>query len=113
MAWVKIENNIVIQKQPYQENGFVEVADDVYCGMKQDGDSFVIPPKTLEYALRELRQTRNSLLAKTDWTANSDLTMSSAMTTYRQALRDATTGLDTVEKIEAYEFPEEVLNWVT
>jgi len=110
MAWVKIENNIVIQKQPYQENGFVEVADDVYCGMKQDGDSFVIPPKTLEYALRELRQTRNSLLAKTDWTANSDLTMSSAMTTYRQALRDATTGLDTVEKIEAYEFPEEVLN---
>ena len=108
MAWVKIENNIVIQKQPYQENGFVEVADDVYCGMKQDGDSFVIPPKTLEYALRELRQTRNSLLARTDWTANSDLTMSSAMTTYRQALRDATTGLDTVEKIEAYEFPEEV-----
>ena len=108
MAWVKIENNIVIQKQPYQENGFVEVADDVYCGMKQDGDSFVIPPKTLEYALRELRQTRNNLLAKTDWTANSDLTMSSAMTTYRQALRDATTGLDTVEKVEAYEFPEEV-----
>ena len=108
MAWVKIENNIVIQKQPYQENGFVEVADDIYCGMQQVGDSFVIPPKTLEYALRELRQTRNSLLARTDWTANSDLTMSSAMTTYRQALRDATTGLDTVEKIEAYEFPEEV-----
>ena len=108
MAWVKIENNIVIQKQPYQENGFVEVADDIYCGMQQVGDSFVIPPKTLEYALRELRQTRNNLLAKTDWTANSDLAMSSAMATYRQALRDAPTGLNTVEKIEAYEFPEEV-----
>ena len=64
----------------------------------------------LDRALSNLRQTRNSLLAKTDWTANSDLTMSSAMTTYRQALRDATTGLDTVEKIEAYEFPEEVTN---
>ena len=64
----------------------------------------------LDRALTSLRQTRNSLLAKTDWTANSDLTMSSAMTTYRQALRDATTGLDTVEKIEAYEFPEEVLS---
>ena len=62
----------------------------------------------LEASLIELRQTRNSLLTKTDWTANSDLTMSSAMTKYRQALRDATTGLDTVEKIEAYEFPEEV-----
>ena len=62
----------------------------------------------LDRALTSLRETRNSLLAKTDWTANSDLTMSSAMTTYRQALRDATTGLDTVEKVEAYEFPEEV-----
>ena len=58
--------------------------------------------------LEALRETRNNLLAKTDWTANSDLTMSSAMTTYRKALRDATTGLDTVEKVEAYEFPEEV-----
>ena len=110
MAWVKIENNIVIQKQPYQENGFVEVADDVYCGMKQVGDSFVIPPKTLEYALRELRQTRNSLLARTDWTANSDLVLSDEMKAYRKKLRDATTGLDTVEKIEAYEFPTEVLS---
>ena len=108
MAWVKIENNIVIQKQPYQENGFVEVADDIYCGMKQVGDSFVIPPKTLEYALRELRQTRNNLLAKTDWTANSDLTMSSAMATYRQQLRDLTIGLTTVELVEAVVFPTEV-----
>ena len=67
-------------------------------------------PTELQRLLSNLRETRNSLLAKTDWTANSDLTMSSAMTTYRQALRDATTGLDTVEKIEAYEFPEEVLS---
>ena len=67
-------------------------------------------PTELQRALTSLRETRNSLLARTDWTANSDLTMSSAMTTYRQALRDATTGLDTVEKIEAYEFPTEVTN---
>ena len=67
-------------------------------------------PTELQRLLSNLRETRNSLLAKTDWTANSDLTMSSAMTTYRQALRDATTGLDTVEKVEAYEFPEEVLS---
>ena len=65
-------------------------------------------PTELQRLLSNLRETRNSLLARTDWTANSDLTMSSAMTTYRQALRDATTGLDTVEKVEAYEFPEEV-----
>ena len=34
------------------------------------------------------RSERNSLLAKTDWTSASDLTMSSDMTAYRQALRD-------------------------
>ena len=34
------------------------------------------------------RAERNTKLAETDWTANSDVTMSAAMTTYRQALRD-------------------------
>lgn len=63
---------------------------------------------TLERVLNKLRQKRNRLLTKTDWTANSDVTMSSDMTTYRQALRDATSGLDTVEKVQAYEFPTEV-----
>jgi len=59
----------------------------------------------LEASLIELRQTRNNLLARTDWTANSDLTMSSAMTTYRQALRDLPSGKDTVEKCENAVFP--------
>ena len=36
----------------------------------------------------ELRQNRDRLLAETDWTANSDVTMSDDMRTYRQALRD-------------------------
>tara|TARA_R110000744_G_scaffold159980_5_gene276162 strand:- start:9481 stop:9939 length:459 start_codon:yes stop_codon:yes gene_type:complete len=36
----------------------------------------------------EVRKQRDTLLADTDWMALSDVTMSSAMTTYRQALRD-------------------------
>lgn len=36
----------------------------------------------------KVRLTRDSLLAETDWCALSDVTMSSEMTTYRQALRD-------------------------
>ena len=36
----------------------------------------------------EIRSHRNGLLAETDWTANSDVTMSDAMKTYRQMLRD-------------------------
>jgi len=38
--------------------------------------------------MRLLREERNRLLAETDWMGNSDVTMSSAMKTYRQALRD-------------------------
>ena len=62
----------------------------------------------LPESLDALRIQRNILLAKTDWTANSDVTMSDAMRTYRQKLRDATEGLDTIEKVQAYEFPTEV-----
>ena len=36
----------------------------------------------------EARQKRNRLIAATDWTGNSDVTMTSAMTTYRTALRN-------------------------
>ena len=52
-----------------------------------------------EGKLIALRKERNSLLALTDWWASSDLTMTSAQTTYRQALRDITdtyTSLDDV-----------------
>ena len=51
--------------------------------------------------MRLLREERDRRLAETDWMAGSDLTMSSAWTTYRQALRDVpaqdgVTGLDDV-----------------
>ena len=41
-----------------------------------------------EQALASLRTTRNGLLAETDYLALSDVTLSSDMTLYRQALRD-------------------------
>ena len=40
--------------------------------------------------MANLRQQRDQLLAETDWMGNSDVTMSSAWATYRQALRDIT-----------------------
>ena len=51
--------------------------------------------------MKLLREERDRRLAETDWMAGSDLTMSSAWTTYRQALRDVpaqdgVTGLDDV-----------------
>jgi len=59
----------------------------------------------LDRALNILRQKRKPLLEETDWTANSDVTMSSEMTTYRQALRDITNGLTTVAEVDAVTFP--------
>ena len=56
-------------------------------------------------ALENLRLQRNNLLAKTDFYANSDVTMSDAMTTYRQALRDITNGLTTVAEVDSVTFP--------
>ena len=42
--------------------------------------------------MKELRRQRNEKLAESDWMGNSDVTMSSAWTTYRQALRDLPDG---------------------
>jgi hypothetical protein len=39
-------------------------------------------------AMAKLREQRNRLLSETDWTANSDVTMSPEVAEYRQALRD-------------------------
>ena len=49
-------------------------------------------------ALAELRSKRNRLLAETDYLALSDNTLTTAMTTYRTALRDLPDGKDTVAK---------------
>jgi len=56
-------------------------------------------------ALATLRETRNRLLAETDFWGNSDMTMSDDMTTYRQALRDLPAGKDTVDKCNNATWP--------
>jgi len=42
--------------------------------------------------MKELRRQRDEKLAECDWWAMSDVTMTDAQTTYRQALRDITDG---------------------
>jgi hypothetical protein len=59
----------------------------------------------LDRALVGLRDKRNSLLAETDWWGASDNTMTDAQKKYRQDLRDLTTGLDTVEKVNSVTWP--------
>ena len=54
--------------------------------------------------LTDLREQRDALLKDTDWLANSDVTMSDEMRTYRQALRDIT---DTYQSLndDGFAFP--------
>ena len=63
-------------------------------------------------AMRLLRVERDARIAKTDWRASSDLTLASAWSTYRQALRDlpasATPKLDS-----NYDLDLTSVNWPT
>ena len=57
-------------------------------------------------AIVNLREKRNQLLAETDWMAFKDVTLPAAWKTYRQALRDLPSGLDTVDKVNTVTWPE-------
>ena len=74
------------------------VRGDVYSGIEWLDSSQTKPTETeinnkiselnSAEAMRLLRLERNARIAETDWRASSDLTMSDAWKTYRQALRD-------------------------
>ena len=73
------------------------VARDMFADTTEDGtvttkaEHEAAYQATLDTRTAEANRTkRNTLLAETDWTALSDVTMSAEMTTYRQALRDIT-----------------------
>ena len=56
-------------------------------------------------ALATLKERRTRLLAETDFWGNSDMSMTDAMTTYRQALRDLPAGKNTVDSCENVTWP--------
>ena len=63
------------------------------------------PIVELDNAMQDLRAKRNKLLIDTDFYGMSDNTMSSEMATYRQALRDITSGITTKEQAQSVVFP--------
>ena len=72
---------------------------------KRDTEEQAHEDGKFDKAIRLLREKRNRFLAATDFYALSDVTMSEAMTTYRQQLRDLTSGLTTVEEVQAVTYP--------
>lgn len=43
MAYVKIKDGVVVQKQPNKQTGFEQAPDSVVCGMIKQGNNFVNP----------------------------------------------------------------------
>ena len=74
---------------------------------EKDALDKILPTSDQQFqqSMIELRAKRNSLLAETDWWGASDNTMTDAQKKYRQDLRDLTTGLDTVEKVNSVTWP--------
>ena len=89
LQWVDCDNTITIE-HTYENGNFIAPQNNV----------------TFDEAINNLRLKRNYLLQETDYLALSDQTMTAEMTAYRQALRDITNGLTTVEEVEAVVFPE-------
>ena len=55
--------------------------------------------------MADLRSQRDALLAETDYMGNSDVTMSEAWKTYRQALRDITSQTPSDDALSNITFP--------
>ena len=84
-------------------NNWVEkyVAQDMFADTTEDGVTTTKAQHEAAYqasldanVAERNRTKRDTLLAETDWTGMSDVTMVSAMATYRQALRDITAHAD-------------------
>lgn len=92
MARFKMVNNVRIQLTAEEE-------------AQLDADKVIWDAGAFDREIENLRWERNSKIAITDWHGLSDVTMSAAMTQYRQELRDITAGLTTVEQVKAVVWP--------
>ena len=92
MARHKMVNGVRIDFTPEEE-------------VARDAEEAVWAAGAFDRDVARLRGDRNSKLASTDWYALQDVTMSDAMETYRQALRDLPAGLTTTEEVKAVSWP--------
>ena len=71
----------------------------------RDNEEAAYAAGELNRSLDRLRVQRNQKLAATDYLALSANTLADNMKTYRQQLRDLTSGLDTVDKVNNVTWP--------
>jgi len=71
----------------------------------RDAEEAAYAAGAFDRAIAGVREKRDRLIKETDYLALSDNTLSTEMTTYRQALRDITNGVDTIEKCNNITWP--------
>ena len=92
MARHKMVNGVRIDFTPEEE-------------VARDAEEAAWAAGAFDRAMVGLREDRNRNLASTDWYALQDVTMSDAMTAYRQDLRDLPAGLTTADEVKAVSWP--------
>ena len=71
----------------------------------RDAEEATYAAGAFDRAIAGLRDDRTRKLSATDWYALQDVTMSDAMTAYRQDLRDLPSGLSTEAEVKAVSWP--------
>ena len=92
MARTKVVNGVRMNLTPEEETA-------------RDAEEALWAAGAFDRAIAGLRSDRTSKLASTDWYALQDVTMSDAMTAYRQDLRDLPAGLTTEAEVKAVSWP--------
>ena len=92
MARTKVVNGVSIDLTPEEE-------------VARDAEEALWAAGAFDRAISGLRETRTRKLVSTDWYALQDVTLTDAMETYRQALRDLPAGLTTVADVGSANWP--------
>ena len=92
MARTKVVNGVRMNLTPEEETA-------------RDAEEAVWEAGKFDRAIARLRETRTRQLVSTDWYALQDVTLTDAMETYRQALRDLPAGLTTVADVGSANWP--------
>ena len=92
MARTKVVNGVRMSLTPEEETA-------------RDAEEAAWAAGAFDRAIAGLRSDRTRRLASTDWYALQDVTLSDAMTAYRQDLRDLPAGLTTEAEVKAVSWP--------
>ena len=92
MARTKMVNGVRMNLTPEEETA-------------RDAEEAAYAAGAFDREIARLRESRTQRLSATDFYALQDVTMSDAMTAYRQDLRDLPAGLSTVAEVDAVSWP--------